>query len=106
MEKTGNMKHSKAFDLLKMCVKYFCRSTYMYNHVKTDVPKKHIYLASQYNELLAVSVQIYKIRTHLSNIPHDKLSVFIRPFEKRSYYVIPPGVRPSVRPSVNFFVSV
>ena len=26
--------------------------------------------------------------------------VFIRPFEKRSYYVIPPGVRPSVRPSV------
>ena len=32
--------------------------------------------------------------------------VFIRPFEKRSYYVIPLGVRPSVRPSVNFFVSV
>ena len=25
---------------------------------------------------------------------------FIRPFEKRSYYVIPPGVRLSVRPSV------
>ena len=37
-------------------------------------------------------------------------TVFIRPFEKRSYYVIPPGVRPSfctyVCPSVNFFVSV
>ena len=36
--------------------------------------------------------------------------LFIRPFEKRSYYVIPLGVRPSVRlsvrPSVNFFVSV
>ena len=27
-------------------------------------------------------------------------TVFIRPFEKRSYYVIPLGVRPSVRPSV------
>ena len=39
-----------------------------------------------------------------------ELSFFIRPFEKRSYYVIPPGVRPSVGlsvcPSVNFFVSV
>ena len=34
------------------------------------------------------------------------LDIFIRPFEKRSYYVIPPGVRPSVRPSVNCFVSV
>ena len=34
------------------------------------------------------------------------LDIFIRPFEKRSYYVIPLGVRPSVRPSVNFFVSV
>ena len=28
-------------DLLKMCMKYFCRSTY--NHVKTNVAKKHIY---------------------------------------------------------------
>ena len=27
-------------------------------------------------------------------------SFFIRPFEKRSYYVIPLGVRPSVRPSI------
>ena len=38
------------------------------------------------------------------------ITVFIRPFEKRSYYVIPLGVRMSVRPSVrlcvNFFVSV
>ena len=34
------------------------------------------------------------------------LSIFIRPLEKRSYYVIPIGIRqsvcPSVRPSVNF----
>ena len=39
-----------------------------------------------------------------------QVALFIRPFEKQSYYVIPPGVRPSVRlsvrPSVNFFVSV
>ena len=28
------------------------------------------------------------------------LDIFIRPFEKRSYYVIPLGVRPSVRLSV------
>ena len=38
------------------------------------------------------------------------ITVFICPFEKRSYYVIPLGVRPSVCPSicpsVNFFVSV
>ena len=27
-------------------------------------------------------------------------SLFIRPFEKRSYYVIPLGIRPSVRLSV------
>ena len=32
--------------------------------------------------------------------------IFIRPFEKRSYDVIPLGIRPSVCPSVNFFVSV
>ena len=55
MEKTGNMKNSKTLDLLNMCMKYFCPSTY--NHVKTIVPKKHIYLASEYDELLAVSVQ-------------------------------------------------
>ena len=45
--------------------------------------------------------------TYISN---RNFSIFIRPFEKRSYYVIPLGVRPSVcpsvRPSVNFFVSV
>ena len=28
------------------------------------------------------------------------VDIFIRPFEKRSYYVIPLGVRPSVCPSV------
>ena len=75
MGKTGNMKNSKKNDLLKMCMKYFCRSTY--NHFKTDVPKKYIYLASQYDELSAVSFQIYKIRTHQSNIPHDKFVVFL-----------------------------
>ena len=50
-----NLQHenSKIIDLLKMCMKFFCRSTY--NHVKTDVPKKHIYLASQYDESLVVS---------------------------------------------------
>ena len=40
-------------------MKYFCRSKY--NHVKSGVLKKHIYLALQYDELLAVSVQIYRI---------------------------------------------
>ena len=40
---TGNIKNSTYFDLLKICMKYFCRNTY--NYVKTDVPKKHIYLA-------------------------------------------------------------
>ena len=68
------MKNSKQFDLLKMCMKYFCRSTD--NHVKSDVPKKHIYLASQYDEVLAVFVQIYKIRMPQSNIPHDQFAVF------------------------------
>ena len=48
------------------------------NQVKTDVYKKHIYLALQYDELLHVAalVQIYKIRTHESNIPHEKFAVF------------------------------
>ena len=68
------MKHSKKFNLLKMCIEYFWRNTS--NHVKTDVPKKDIYLASQYDELLAVSVQIYKIRTYQSNVPHDKFAFF------------------------------
>ena len=54
MEKTGSMKNSKIFDLLKIYMKYFCLS--IYNHAKTDVPKTYIYLASQYDELLAVSV--------------------------------------------------
>ena len=66
------MKNSKKFDLLKICKKYFLRSTY--NHVQTDVPKKHIYLASPYDGLLAVLVQIYKIRTHQINIPYDRLT--------------------------------
>ena len=34
--------------------------------------KKRIYLVSQYDELLAVLVQIYRIRKHESNISHDK----------------------------------
>ena len=32
------------------------------------------------------------------------LDIFIRPFEKRSYYVIPLGVCPSVYPSVRLSV--
>ena len=81
------MKSSKIFDLLKMCMKYFCRSTY--NHVKTDVPKKHIYLDLQYDELLAVSVQLYEIWMHESNIPHVIFAVFlILPhFFKIKFYV-------------------
>ena len=41
-----------------------------------------------------------------SRTPFAFLTILIRPFEKRSYYVIPLGVRPSVCPSVKFFVSV
>ena len=55
-------------------MKCFCRSTY--NHVKTDVSEKHIYLSSQYDELLAVSVQIHNTWTRQSNIPYDKFEVF------------------------------
>ena len=71
-----NWQHEKQLkiDLLMMCIKYFCRSTY--NHFKTDVPKKRIYLASQYDELSAVLVQIDKIRTHQSDIPHVKFADF------------------------------
>ena len=69
------MKSSKIFDPLKMCMKYFCRRTY--NHVKTDVPKKHIYLALLYDELLAVSVQLYEIRMQESNITHVIVAVFL-----------------------------
>ena len=74
MKKTGNMKKQQNSDLLKMCLKYFCQNKY--NHVKTDVPEKHIYWASQYDDLLADSIQIYKIRVHRSNIPQDKLAIF------------------------------
>ena len=58
-----NWQHEKKqnFDLLEMCMKYFFRSTY--NNVKTDVPKKYIYLTLQQDELLAVSIQIYEMRT-------------------------------------------
>ena len=56
------------------------------------------------------SISIYLPSDGLTLRGKNLLSFFIRPFEKRSYYVIPPGVcpsvRPSVRPSVNFFVSV
>ena len=75
-----------------MCMKYAWQSTY--NHVKTDVPKKHIYLVSQYDGLLAVSVQIYKIRMHQSNLPHDKLAVFfsiLLHFFKIKFYVWEPA---------------
>ena len=58
-----NWKHEKQqnFDLLEMCMKYFFQSTY--NNIKTDVPKKYIYLTLQQDELLAVSTQIYEMRT-------------------------------------------
>ena len=57
-------------DQLKMFMKYFCQNKY--NLVKTDVPEKHTYWVSQYDELLAVLVQIYKIRIHRSDISQDK----------------------------------
>ena len=34
-------KKQQNSDLLKMCLKYFSQNKY--NHVKTDVPEKHIY---------------------------------------------------------------
>ena len=74
MEKTGNTKKQQNSDLLKMCPRYFCQNKY--NHVKIDVSEKHIYRASQYHNLLAVSVQIYKKMIHRSNIPQDELVFF------------------------------
>ena len=41
----------------------------LYNHVKTNVLKKHFYYVSQIDGLLAV-------RMHQSNIPQDKTAVF------------------------------
>ena len=64
---TCNTKKQQNSDLLKMCLKYFCQNKY--RDVKTDVSENHIYRASQYDDLLAVSMQIYKIRIHRSNIP-------------------------------------
>ena len=68
-------------------MKYFCRSKY--NHVKSGVLKKHIYLALQYDELLAVLVQIYRIKTHQKNVPNDQLAVFpkLLHFFKIKFYV-------------------
>ena len=63
-------KKTAKFDLLKMCLKYFCQNKY--NHVKTDIPEKRIYCASQYDDMLAVSIQIYKIGIRRSSIPQDK----------------------------------
>ena len=74
VEKTGNPKKQQNFDLLKMCLKYFCQNKY--NYVRTDVPEKHIYWASQYGDLLAVSIQIYKIKIHQNKVPQDKLAFF------------------------------
>ena len=85
--KLATQKHSKNLILLKMCLKYFCQNKY--NHVKTDVPEKHINWALQYDDLLAVLIKIYKIRIHRSNIPQDKLAVFnilLHIFETK-YYV-------------------
>ena len=96
MEKTGNTKKKtkknkkkkqQNSDLLRMCLKYLCQNKY--NHVKTDVPEKHFNRASQYDELLAVSIQNFKIRIHRGNIPHDKLTVFpiLLHFFEIKYYV-------------------
>ena len=70
-----------------MCQKYFCQNKY--NHVKIDVPEKHIYWAPQYDDLIAVSIQIYKRRIHRSNIPQDKLAIFpiLLHFLEIKYYV-------------------
>ena len=71
-----NWQHKKQqnSDLLKLFMKYFCQNKY--SHVKTDVPEKRIYLTSQYDELLAVLVQIYEIWKNESNLYHDKFAVF------------------------------
>ena len=65
-----NWQHDKEQKRKKNLLKNVC-------HVKTDVPKKHIYLASQYNELLTVSIQIFnKIRRHQNKLPLDNFAVF------------------------------
>ena len=73
MEKNDDMKNSKNSDLLKICIKYSCQSTY--NHVNTNIAKStftepHNIMGS------AISAQIYKIKMHQSNIPLDKTAVF------------------------------
>ena len=87
MEKTGNTKKQQNSDLLKTCLKDFYQNNF--NHVKTEVPEKHIYWATQYDDLLAVSIQIYKMRIHRSNISQDKLAVFpvLLHFFEIKYYV-------------------
>ena len=86
-KKKKKKKKQQNSDLLRMCLKYFCKNKY--NHVKTDVPEKHINRASQYDELLAVSIQIFKVRIHRGNIPQDKLTVFpiLLDFFEIKYYV-------------------
>ena len=44
--------------------------------------------------------KVYTDNLDCSLRDENTLILFIRPFEKRSYYVIPLGVRPSVCPSV------
>ena len=56
MEKAGNIKNLQNFDLLKILMKYFCQNKY--DHVKTELPEKRIYCALQYDDLLAVLVQL------------------------------------------------
>ena len=65
----------------------FCQNKY--NHIKTNVLEKHIYWASQYDDLLIVSIQIYKIMQHRSNIPQNKVAVFpiLLHFFEIKYYV-------------------
>ena len=56
--------------------------------------------------VISMSTRFHDKTVETADNPIYNVLFFIRPFEKRSYYVIPLGVRPSVRPSVNFFVSV
>ena len=53
-----------------------------------DVSVKPVYWGS-HDDLLAVSIKIYKIRIHRSNIPQDKLAIFpiLVYFFKIKYYV-------------------
>ena len=50
-------------------------------------------------ECLAPSYNLNQWFRHMVSLGHNELILFIRPFEKRTYYVVAMSVRPSVRPS-------